>query len=173
MGNNMENTTNAPATVQPSASAIVTAPETYGFVWTTGAVEKNGRQLRAAAPMVRVENVTLFDNAFPGVILAAANGTSIRVAVQAVIRNTLDKNATAKDDDLKVRIVNSVLLRNRTREVVTRTVEKAVYTDAKGRQFDSIEALKAAEVADKADALAAMVDAGLPLATAKQILGIE
>lgn len=61
-----------------------------GFVWETGEVShepsRRNRILLGNAPHAKVTDVALFEAQFPGVILKALDGTSIKVLSQAVTR---------------------------------------------------------------------------------------
>jgi hypothetical protein len=84
-----------------------------GFEWDEGEVKYDphkDRQLVSLgnAPHVKVTDVSKFEAAFPGVILGALNGTSIKVACQAVTRRALLRNRKVTVDEMKVGVLNAL-----------------------------------------------------------------
>jgi len=83
----------APLTVEQ----IVAKPENYGFSFITEIVHKYGRT-SGPVPLIKMTNVSKFDENFPGVILETEDGSSIRVAGQRVSR---DAYFDSQDHDMK------------------------------------------------------------------------
>lgn len=108
-----------------------------GFIWETGEVQyqptKQGSKVSLGdAPHVKVTNVERFEAMFPGIILAALNGTSIKVACQAVTRRMKLKDRQSAWDSMRVAVLNSLRgIKNRA-SVVVKTVIKAF-----GKTFES------------------------------------
>ena len=105
--------------------------EDAGFAWDKGEVSyepTKGQKVLLAkdAPHVKVIDVEKFEAAFPGVILAALNGTSIKVACQAVTRRALlrAKQPGVKpptDDEMRLAVLNSLRgIKNRSTVIVRR-----------------------------------------------------
>jgi hypothetical protein len=98
-----------------------------GFIWETGEVQyqptaKGAKISLGDAPHVKVVDVPLFEAAFPGVILTALNGTSIKVACQAVTRRMKLKNRQVSDADMAAAVLNSLRgIKNRASVVHTQS----------------------------------------------------
>lgn len=118
-----------------------------GFTWDKGEVSyepTKGQKVLLAkdAPHVKVIDVEAFEKAFPGVILAALNGTSIKVACQAVTRRALlrAKQPGVKpptDDEMRLAVLNSLRgIKNRSTVIVRR--EYAAF----GQTFGTLEEAK-------------------------------
>jgi hypothetical protein len=114
--------------------------ELAGFTWELGEVQyqptaKGSKISLGDAPHVKVTNVERFEGMFPGVILAALNGTSVKVACQAVTRRMKLKDRQAGEESMKVAVLNSLRgIKNRA-SVVIKTVIRAF-----GRVFETEEA---------------------------------
>jgi hypothetical protein len=114
--------------------------ELFGFIWELGEVQyeptRGGSKVSLGdAPHVKVVDVAKFEATFPGVILTALNGTSIKVACQAVTRRMKLKNRSVSESDMRAAVANSLRgIKNRG-GVVVKTVIRAF-----GRQFESEEA---------------------------------
>lgn len=110
-----------------------------GFVWETGEVQyqptaKGSKVSLGDAPHVKVTNVERFESMFPGVILAALNGTSVKVACQAVTRRMKLKDRQVAEQTMQVAVLNSLRgIKNRA-SVVVKTVIRAF-----GKVFESQE----------------------------------
>lgn len=119
---------------------ILDVTEAFGFIWELGEVQyqptRQGAKVSLGdAPHVKVTDVTLFEATFPSIILAALNGTSIKVACQAVTRRMKLKNRQTSESEMRMAVVNSLRgIKNRG-GVVVKTVIKAF-----GRIFESEEA---------------------------------
>ena len=97
-----------------------------GFSWELGEVQyeptKGTKVSLGDAPHTKVTDVSLFEATFPGVILAALNGTSIKVACQAVTRRMLLKNRQTTEAEMRAAVINSLRgIKNRA-TVVTQKV---------------------------------------------------
>ena len=114
--------------------------ELAGFIWEQGEVQyqptaKGAKISLGDAPHVKVTNVERFEGMFPGVILAALNGTSVKVACQAVTRRMKLKDRQAAWESMQVAVLNSLRgIKNRA-SVIIKTVIKAF-----GKTFESNEA---------------------------------
>lgn len=114
--------------------------ELAGFIWEQGEVQyqptaKGAKISLGDAPHVKVTNVERFEKMFPGVILAALNGTSVKVACQAVTRRMKLKDRQVSENSMQVAVLNSLRgIKNRA-SVVVKTVIKAF-----GKVFESQEA---------------------------------
>lgn len=121
---------------------IVKNPEKYGFKWATSASHSgtgaSKKLLREDAPVMEHLDADLLTQTFgPAYLLASANGTSARVRDQRVNRDTLEKNLTISNDELKVKIVNAALGQRAPR---TQTVvEKSVYVGLDGNKYATME----------------------------------
>ena len=101
--------------------------EEAGFVWEEGEVqyEPDGdsktKVSLGVAPHTRVVDVAKFEENFPGVILAALNGTSIKVACQAVTRRALIRDRKTTDESMRTAVLNALRgIKNRGAVVVKR-----------------------------------------------------
>lgn len=66
--------------------AMLENPEAYGFTFLTETVKKDGRS-SGPVPLIKIVDVPLFEENFPGVILKTEDGSSIRVHSQGVSRD--------------------------------------------------------------------------------------
>lgn len=115
--------------------------EAAGFVWEIGEVQydphKNRQKVSLGdAPHVKVIDVSKFEEQFPGVILAALNGTSIKVACQAVTRRALLRDRKAAWTDMQTGVLNSLRGIKSRVAVTVRTEVKYVVG---GEVFDTLE----------------------------------
>jgi hypothetical protein len=99
---------------------------TAGFVWESGKVQYDPHKNRqkvdlGQAPHVKVVDVAKFEQNFPGVILAALNGTSIKVACQAVTRRMLLRDRKSAWKDMQTSVLNSLRGIKSRAAVVVRT----------------------------------------------------
>jgi hypothetical protein len=144
-----------------------------GFEWLEGKVSYrpnpavNHKVSLGLAPHVKVIDVVKFEENFPGVILAALNGTSILVQCQGVTRRALKAvKAGAKPvtpAELREAVINSLRgMKNRT-SIVVRTEKVFTYANV---DYSTREEALVAEFADK---IASFVDAGLDSAKAREI----
>lgn len=105
---------NAEGQMSRDTSAILASPTDCGFEFVTGKVSVGGQGDKAEAvftvPLVRVIDVEKFEAEFPGVIIAALDGTSIRVASQRICRDACEKQPMLErqPDELKLRLVNGL-----------------------------------------------------------------
>lgn len=120
-------TASTAASTQLSVATLITGNDhakDAGFVWEYGEVQyrpnpKDSTKVSLGnAPHVKCTDVGLFEANFPGVILAALDGTSILVACQAVTRRRLRavKSGAPKptDDELRTAVINALRgVRNR------------------------------------------------------------
>lgn len=82
----------------------------YGFDFVSETVRTdNGKDILGNGPILVVRDVLKFDSAFPGIIRASLDGSSIRVISQRVVRNALKKNRRATDSELRVAVLSAVL----------------------------------------------------------------
>lgn len=109
-----------------------------GFTWELGEVSyeptKGQKVSLGDAPHAKVEDVAKFEDNFPGIILAALNGTSIKVACQAVTRRAILRNRQVTETELRSLVLNNLRgIKNRAAVVVKREIK------AFGRIFASDE----------------------------------
>lgn len=109
-----------------------------GFSWELGEVQyeptKGTKVSLGDAPHTKVTDVAKFEATFPGVILAALNGTSIKVACQAVTRRMKLKNRQVSENEMRAAVINSLRgIKNRS-GIVVKTVIRAF-----GRVFETEE----------------------------------
>lgn len=124
----------------PQLSEVLNAPEDHGFAFVVEDVEKDGITY-AGVPLIVVNDVTKFEASFPGVILAALDGSSIRVSAQRIVRDARSKGV--KDlDNLKTRLVNWLL--GVRAPAFTKVIVK--FAGPEGKQFESEADAKAAWV---------------------------
>jgi hypothetical protein len=129
------------------AKYIAEHPEEYGFIWESGAVEgrltKNGDlvELRKDAPKVnvRADQIELFMATFgPEQLAKAFNGVSPTVTCQRIARDTLIANRSTTNEQLKEKIVLSLLLNVIVRGPATvKEVRKFVAND--GSEHDTLD----------------------------------
>lgn len=140
----------------------------FGFTWEHGPVShepaKDGIKVELAkdAPFVKVTDVIAFEDNFPGVILAALNGQSVKVRCQAITRGMyLDARREGgrkpTEEGMREAIVQG-LKGMRSRGGVT-----VVYRDVAGNNHAT--ALEAQQAS-----IAIMVENGVDVATAKRIV---
>lgn len=121
---------------------LLASPEAFGFTFVTDKVSVGGQGDKAEAtytvPLVKVIDVPLFETHFPGIIVKALDGQSIRVGSQRITRDACEANPglERKPDELKTRLANW-LLGIRTGGG-TRTVE--VFVGPEGAKFPTAEA---------------------------------
>ena len=92
----------------PDISAIIETPELFGFSWQVALVHK-GKRPSGPIPLIRVENTLRFEESFPGVLLATANGQSIKVNSQRINRNAWFDSQDHDQMSLKGRNANWLL----------------------------------------------------------------
>lgn len=140
-----------------------------GFQWELGEVsyqpDKNSRQkvTLGDGPHVKVVDVEKFEAEFPGVILAALNGTSIKVQCQGVTRRAFlsakrEGGRKPTDDEMRPDVLRSLRGMKSRATVVVQNVTKYVYG---GVEYDTAEEAQAAEIAF-------LVDMGVDAATARE-----
>jgi hypothetical protein len=115
-----------------------------GFIWETGPVShepsKRNRILLGDAPHAKVTDVTKFEAQFPGVILKALDGTSVKVLSQAVTRRAWlrAKAAGQKPDwkEMQLGVLRALRGLKQRATVVVRNVAKYVVGDT---LYDSMD----------------------------------
>lgn len=116
---------------------ILAQPEDFGFDFVTENV-RSGDVTYQGVPILRVQDAAKFEASFPGVILKALDGSSIRVSSQRVVREARDKNATIKTDELKSRLVMWLL------GVRAPSGQRIVYAGPEGKTFSTEQEAQAA-----------------------------
>jgi hypothetical protein len=121
-----------------------------GFTWELGEVQyeptKGTKVSLGDAPHTKVTDVTKFEATFPGVIIAALNGTSIKVACQAVTRRMKLKNRQVTENDMRAAVINSLRgIKNRATVVTQRVFvwggkEYATQLEAETAMREALEA---------------------------------
>jgi len=96
-----------------------------GFTWEQGEVQyeptKGTKVSLGDAPHTKVTDVPKFEATFPGVILNSLNGTSIKVACQAVTRRMKLKNRQVSESEMRAAVINSLRgIKNRATVVTQR-----------------------------------------------------
>lgn len=129
-------------------SDVVKNPEKYGIRWTYHILsrgEKKDQVLRNNAPLFSVvetkEGVEAFIAAFGHAMMAKGTRVSFRVSQQALERPQIEKNPNITNDELKLRIVNHVLLGQITRGASERL---PVFEGPNGETYKSREEMQAA-----------------------------
>lgn len=102
--------TNAPKDV---VAELIGSPEKFGMAWgeTELHADKQKTTTLGKWPLLELVNVSMFLKTVPNadeIVLGASNGTSLRVAQQAV-RNVIRKNRKMTKDDVKRYCVNRIL----------------------------------------------------------------
>lgn len=97
----------AVATPTLTVDEILADTQAFGFVFFQGSVKKERRPL-GEVPLIRVTDSPVFDRNFPGVILTASNGTSIKVSSQRIGRDYAYNNLSQPKDkrDAKIQRLN-------------------------------------------------------------------
>lgn len=135
-----------------------------GLVWSTEEVMHKQVVVCSHAQIAQIVDVEKFHAAFPHFIVAMSNGSSLRVQSQAICRRM------SKDDPAAQRaaILNAIRgLRNSSRSIVT--VEKIVEKKVAFIPTLSGDVVEI-DLANPAEALAALVDAGYDASTAQNIV---
>lgn len=112
--------------------AILADTLAFGFRFSSETVKQDGRPF--PAEIVVVEDVPKFETAFPGVILKACNGQSVRVGSQAISRVA---HGSLKQDALRERNVRWLL-------GIEDASPKMVYVGPEGKTFETQELAEAA-----------------------------
>ena len=104
------------------AKYIAEHPEEYGFTWDTGALGRGTgvdyKELRADCPWINVkpEQVTLFTLTFGSAFIAdVLKGQSIKVRCDRVNRAAIEKDGKITTEQLREKLVTSILLQMITR----------------------------------------------------------
>lgn len=142
---------------------LIKDPTPAGFTWGQGPVSYNKSKgnpvlLSDKAPHATVTDVEKFEAAFPGVILASLDGTSIKVLCQGVSRRILKAEPTLQDfTKIKTGILDAI---RGVKARPTAFVTQKVYV-VNGEEFTSLEDAQRAEIAY-------LVDLGVPAEVATQ-----
>jgi len=91
----------------PEKNAILAKPEDFGFEFLTETVHKYGKGF--VVPLLRVTNIPKFEEAFPGVIRKALDGSSIRVIGQRIVRDASADRGVKDTGQLQTLLVNYLL----------------------------------------------------------------
>jgi hypothetical protein len=122
---------------------LVVSPAECGFTWELGEVafqpENQGAKVSLGdAPFTKVVDVALFEKQFPGVILAALNGTSIKVFCQGVTRRMKLRDRAVSEAEMQKAVLDALRgVRSRGGSTV-----RFKYVVG-GKSFDTIEAAQA------------------------------
>ena len=126
-------------------SEIVANPQQYGFAWVEDEVSKGtgpDAVSLGTGPVLVVADPVVFEQHFPGRIVAMLDGSSARVISQRVVRNAREKDRTCKSAELKPRVLQAILgVRAKAAPVV---VEKKVYVLPDDTTTTDVAAFKAA-----------------------------
>src|SRR5882762_4156262 len=79
------------ADIDAKVEEILADTKAHGFEFQSETVHQDGTPYKAE--IVRITDVLLFEAAFPGVIIKDENGSSRRVASQAISRNSRGKKS--------------------------------------------------------------------------------
>lgn len=176
----MENT-NTPSTPTFTVADIIKSTDAathFGVAWSTETVNRepdgNGStkvEATADAQILSIVDLEKFRANFPNadeILLGIANGTSLRVMAQDVNR----RNPKKSRDERRSAIVNRLVgVRNAgVRTVVTKVVEKIVkqYALPNGESYTGTDETEYQQLY-----LAALVDFGMPVATAQSIATLQ
>ena len=100
--------------MQHNYPAMIEDPTAYGFEWLSEEVRKDLDGDRKyitvgnAVPILKVTDIALFEDTFPGVVLASLDGTSIRVKCQGVTRRMVLLNRSASTLDMQEAVLKSL-----------------------------------------------------------------
>lgn len=121
-------------------NAILADPQAFGFGWVKQTVRVGGQGDKGTpfpdTPNLRVTDLAKFDAAFPGVVLASVNGTSLDVMGEGVGRNAREKGVR-DPNEIKRRIVLRLL-------GVRAPATVLIYIGPDGERFTDEAAAKAA-----------------------------
>lgn len=180
-----------PGDITKGAKYIADHPAEYGIVWgyepVQGRVTKGGPLvvLSKTAPRLWVnpEQVLLFVKTFgPEILSKSAKGTSLDVKSEGIDRETLLANRGTSVEQLKEKLVNSILFSISARGGVTLkfvdnegtswgTAEEAKASNVRLAKIADLAA-KVAEVEEKAEFLGEVSDRGGDVEKARQLIGI-
>lgn len=125
-----------------------------GFVWEIEPVSKQAgenpkdRVEVGKGPIMVVRDVAKFDAVFPGLILNALDGSSIRVQNQGIVRRMLLKDKHVTEDAMKDAVIASF------KGVRTRSAPAPKFMGADGKTYTS-------EIEAKAASKAFLLDQGI------------
>lgn len=94
--------------------AMIADPSTHGFDWLSEEVRKDLDGDRKyvkvgnAVPILKVTDIALFEQTFPGVVLASLDGTSIRVKCQGVTRRMVLLNRSVTTAEMQEAVLKSL-----------------------------------------------------------------
>lgn len=148
----------------PTASEIVTNLTAYGLTFVTDPIHTEKRLLRKDAPVVKIMDVGKFLATVPDaneILVAAMDGSSIRVQSQRVVRDTLTDAPMTTNEALRLLVIERIILRNKAprRAPAPVVVEKPTYVAMDGKSYGTkLEARQAN--------IAVLIDNGMDLATA-------
>src|ERR671925_2263317 len=89
-------------------TAMIGNPSDFGFKFLTETVKRGGKT-SGPIQILQVENVGLFEKAFPGLLKATANRQSIRVNSQRVARTSWFDHGEKDAKSQQVRLLNWAL----------------------------------------------------------------
>lgn len=122
-----------------------------GMAFVYEPIKSDDKVLRTNAPVLVIRDIDRFVATIPNatkLILDMLDGSSLRVKVQAVVRTTLNRNVTAKNDDIELDVIHRVILGNAApRTVPVRTVEKPVFKAMDGTVYDTALEARQANIA--------------------------
>lgn len=127
----------------PTASEIATNLTAFGLTFVADPIHEGvgaaKRLLRKDAPVVKIMNVGKFLATVPDandILVAAMDGSSIRVQSQRVVRDELVERPTVTNEALRHMIIDRIILRNkaprRAPAPVVVKVELFIALDGKG-----------------------------------------
>lgn len=123
----------------PNLSAILAKPEDFGFEFVTETIRVGGQGDKGTphdVPVLVVRDLTKFDESFPGAVMDALDGSSIRVQMQGIARSWCEKRK-ADSDQLKSLMVQRLL--GVRAPSAPRTIEVPVFVGPEGTKWETAE----------------------------------
>jgi hypothetical protein len=116
-----------------TVAAILASPETYGFRWTGGDLNKDGLPM-GRCPWIQATDTHKLEDSFGSeFVLAAINDTALRVIHQGIGRDMRWSDRKVSEDTIKARIVEHMLGKKAARKVTV--VERRIYVANDGTEF--------------------------------------
>ncbi len=112
--------------------------EGLGFHWSMEPVMKKDMDL-GQVPIPVVDDVVLYETKFPGRLIQAVNGQSIRVTGQRIARDMKWEDRGTTDEAIAKQQLAWMSGARKARSVVT--VERRIYVASDGTEFDTKEEL--------------------------------
>lgn len=148
-----------------TAEMIVRDPRAYGLTFVTDPIKTDGKVLHDAAPIVKIIDIDAFRAEIPNadeILTDAMDGSSVRVQAQRVLRDTLASAPTTKDAELKMLVIDRIILRNKAERRAPAPREVPVFIGMDGQKYaTAMEARQAS--------IAMLVESGMDVAAATAV----